>query len=100
MKTHSIKTNGSAAVDVLELVKEEPGSLTVDEIIGSLPKSKNGAKEFIVGLIDHIKTELLEERELDEKRKVLVGKLKNTEPMRALAHLKKEIKLKRKPIHR
>ncbi len=88
--------NGSRELEVLDLIKEDPGSLTIDEILESLPKSNRKAQDFIIKLIDHIKSELLEERELDEKRKKLLNKIKVTEPMKALAQLKKEIKTKKR----
>jgi vacuolar-type H+-ATPase subunit I/STV1 len=82
--------------EVIELIQEEPGSLTVDQILGSIPKSKQSAQEFIIKLTEHLKNELLEERALDSKRKKVVELLKKTEPMKALMQLKKQIKTKKR----
>jgi hypothetical protein len=84
-------------VAVIDLIQEEPGSgITVDQILEAMPKSKNKAQEFILQLTEHLKNELLELNALDTKRKKVLLQIKQTEPMKALAKLKKEIKLKKK----
>lgn len=77
-------------VAVLEMFQEEPGSLTVDQILDSIPKSNKKAQAFIIQLVEHIKNELLTERELDVKIKKITEQVGQTEPMKALKRLKLE----------
>jgi len=56
-------------VELIELIKEEPGDLTIDEILEKLPKGKDAARNLIIKLQDHIKNELLEEKQLEVKKK-------------------------------
>jgi len=86
--------------EVLELIKEEPGELTIDEILEKIPKGKDAARNLIIKLQDHIKNELLEEKQLEVKKKKVNEQTKNTDPMKALKKLKAEIKLKKRTNER
>lgn len=85
-----------AVAEVIELIEEEKGDLTIDQLIESFPKSNKGAQEFYRALVMHLQDAVLEERELELKRKRLNDKIKETDPMKALKKLKSEIKAKKK----
>lgn len=87
-------------VEVMELIKEDPGDVKIEEILGMIPKGKDAAENLIIKLQDHIKNELLEEKELEVKKKKANELVKNTDPMKALKKLKAEIKLKKKTNER
>ena len=86
--------------EVIELIKEEPGELTIDEILEKLPKGKDAARSLLIKLQDHIKNELLEEKQLEVKKKKVNELIKNTDAMKAMKKLKGEIKKKKRANER
>jgi len=85
-----------AITDVIELIEEEKGDLTIDQLIESFPKTKNGAQDFYKAIVMHLQDTVVEERELALKTKRLNDKIKETDPLKALKKLKAELKAKKK----
>jgi predicted KAP-like P-loop ATPase len=86
-------------IEVIELIDKDPGGLSdlmIEDVINSLPKSKSKAQDFILKLTEHIKSEILEERELQMKQKKILAQIKQLDPMKALAELKKKIRIKKR----
>lgn len=84
--------------DVIELIKEEKSDVTIDQIIGDLPKGqqKRAAQEAITKLHSELCNILVQQKITETKMKKLNDKIKVTDAMRALKQMKTEIKRNKK----
>lgn len=81
--------------EVIDMIQEEPGSITVEDILNSIPKSNKKLQAFYDKLIETLSSELIDMKELEVKKKKAQDLINNTEPVKALKRLKKNIKAKK-----
>ena len=84
----------SKELDVIDLIKEDKGDNGIDKYINSLPKNKqkSAATEMLIQFRSELSNNLLEQKLMETKLKKLNDKVKQTEPMKAMAEMKKQIK--------
>lgn len=80
--------------DVLDLIREDKSDVTIEEIIGDLPKGqqKRSAQEMITRLHNELCNVLVDQKLTETKMKKIVAKLKETDPMKALKQMKTSVK--------
>jgi len=89
-------TKNSKLPEVIDLIQEEPGSVTVEELLNTIPKSNSKKLQVLYDkIIDQLSNDLLEMKELEVKKKKAQDIINNTEPLKALKRLKKSIKAKK-----
>lgn len=84
--------------DVLELIKEDKSDVTIEEIIGDLPKGqqKRSAQEMITRLHEQLSSVLVDQKLMETKCKKLSLKINATDPMKALKMMKAQVKRSKK----
>ncbi|MCC6867105.1 MAG: hypothetical protein IT280_13195 [Ignavibacteria bacterium] len=89
-------TKNTNLPEVIDMLQEEPGSLTVEELLNSIPKSNSKKLQVLYDkIIEQLSNDLLEMKELEVKKKKAQDLINNTEPVKALKRLKKSIKIKK-----
>lgn len=84
--------------DLIELVKEEKSDVTIDQIIGELPKGqqKRAAQDAITKLHNELCNILVNQKLTETKLKKLNDKIKATDAMKAMKQMKTQIKASKK----
>lgn len=83
---------------VIELIKEQKGSVEIESIMSDLPKGqqKKKAAQLIAEIHNEFQTSLVQQKLTETKLKKLNDKIKQTDAFKAVKQMKAEIKKSKK----
>lgn len=90
--------NNNREVSVIDLIDESKskGTLTVESLLGSIPKGVKNLEKFLVDMTEYLQKETLEEKELEAKKKRARNLINQTQAMKDYKALSKRAKDKKK----
>jgi cell division ATPase FtsA len=84
--------------EVIELIREDKSQVTIEQVIGELPKKnqKKAAFEMITTLHQELTDILVRQKLTEAKIKKLHARLELTEPVKSLKSMKKQVSKNKK----
>ncbi len=90
--------NNTRELSVIDLIDESKskGTLTIESLLGSIPKGVKNLERFLEEMTEYLKKEALEEKELEAKKKRARILINQTQAMKDYKALSKKVKDKKK----